>query len=110
VAVEAVAALLEDDGAGRGQLDADGQDEQNGQIISRMRLAMTRSLMRLPIRKHEGGGFGQRHHGHAVDVVDARLDEVGNEDVGHEVDRGGGVAQGVEQLKVRGCEAIGRVT
>jgi hypothetical protein len=47
----------------------------------------------------EGGRFGQRHHRHAVDVVDACLDEVGNENIRHEIDRDSRVAQGIEQLQ-----------
>ena len=47
--------------------------------------------------------LAHRHHRHAADRVDARLDQVEDEDVRHEVDRGGGVAQLVQQLA--GCAA-----
>ena len=43
--------------------------------------------------------LAHRHHRQAADRVDARLDQVGNEDVGHEIDRRRGVAQLLEQAQ-----------
>ena len=57
------------------------------------------SLARLTQRRRAAEGrLAHRDHRHAADRVGAALDQVGHEHVGHEVHRGRGVLQRVQQL------------
>lgn len=96
--VEPVATLLENDRAGRGELHADGDGDQDRPDQEQDEACDDDIADALADAGHaQGGRLGQRDDGHAVDVIDARLNQVGHEDVRYEIDRSGGVAQRVEQ-------------
>ena len=98
LALESVTALLEEHRSRRGELDRhrderehgrqqqqpDGRQHDVGQALRRAVRAMQRRV-------------ADRERRHAVDVDDARLDEVEGEQVRYEVDAGGRVAQVMEQ-------------
>jgi hypothetical protein len=100
LAVQAVAALFEDGRAGRGGLDADGDDgqqrsdeqqDEGGQ--DEVAGAFDQAV------DADEGAFQQAHHGHAVHVVHAALDDVDAEDVRHEVHGGRAVLQLAHQAQ-----------
>ena len=100
LAVEAVAALLEDDGAGRIQLDGEGDEQQ--QRRDQHQDEQGENDVAGALDEAVGAGerrFAHRDDRHAAHAAAAALDQIGDEHVGHEVDRGRGVLQFVEHLE-----------
>jgi hypothetical protein len=98
LALQTVAALAEDDGAARGELDGQGdaQHDRGDEGEDEQRQDDVRHPLVEGVDAEEGGF----HHGddrHAAHQVDARLDEVVGEDVRHQVGRGGGVLEVFQQ-------------
>src|SRR5882762_4929035 len=109
LAVESVAALLEQRRPGRAQLYADCNDEHEGQYQGEDRRCKDDVAHALdqtvdPVE----GGFAGGEDRNAADRIHARLDQIEQEDVRHEVDRGRRVVQLVEQLENAGLRSHGQ--
>jgi hypothetical protein len=100
VAIEAVAALLEDRRAGRAQLDEEREREEQrrDQRQDRERQDDVARALDQPVHPGEGR-IAHADDRHAPHRVDAPLDQVRDEHVRNEIDRGRGVAQRVEHAE-----------
>ena len=99
-AIEAVAALLENDGAGRIQLDGEGDEQQ--QRRDQHQDEQGEDDVACALDEAVGAREGRFAHGddrRAAHAAAAALDKIGDEHVGHEVDRGRGVFQFVEHME-----------
>nr|GEU28033.1 hypothetical protein [Tanacetum cinerariifolium] len=97
-AIQAVAALAEDDRPlGRG-LDGDGNHRHDGQQhdLDQRGQHDVADPLEQTVKAGERR-FADGNHGHAADVVEARLHQVEDIDIGQEVHRRGGVLQLVDQ-------------
>ena len=98
--IKPVAALLENDGAGRIQFDGKGDEQQ--QRRDQRQDEQGQHDIAGPLDEPVGAREGRFAHGddrRAANGAAAALDEVGHEHVGHEVNRGRGVLQFVEHME-----------
>ncbi len=98
LAVQSVAPLAEQHRPRRRQFHADGDGRQQGRDQNEDEQRQDDVAAALDQSVHaDEGRFADGHHRHAADLVHASLDQVGDENVRHEIDGSGRVAQVVEQ-------------